>query len=496
MGELQAAIKLNPKNLSAMMLLGSAHENAKDYKAAAAAYEQMLEVDPKCPPALNNLAYLYSELLGQPDRAYELAQRAHDLQPFDPSTADTLGWICVKRGQYPTALALLQDSAAKLPNVPDVQYHLGMVNYLMTEAEAARAAFQLALAGGKDFIGRDECQLCLALLNIDPQTADAAAIEKLEKRVADRSDDPIAESRLGAIYQRDGRTDKAIACFEAVLKTDAKNLPAMNALTKLYEPKDPAKAYGIAKAAYKLAPNDAEVTHVYGRLAYQNGDFKLASTMLQSAVQNQPGDAALQFDYARAIYSIGRVPEAQTALQAAQAANLPEAKRMADLIAQADNPQPAASARVADILKAEPDYVPALMVQVKLSEQAGDLAGATAAGEKILAQFPGFCAGAEGTGHPVLEGQQQGQYGVHLCHESPGSLSRRSGPGQGHGNHRLSTGGFFAGGEPVEGMFLQIEHGPGDFLLSGSRPAPTEAAHRGQDEPATGVDLEIIGSAG
>src|SRR5450756_1568040 len=92
-------------------------------------------------------------------------------------------------------------------------------------------------------------------------------------------------------------------CIRDRLKTDPRNLAAMNALAKLYEPKDAVKAYGLAKAAYKLDPNNAEVAHVYGRLAYQNGDFKLASTMLQSAAQNQPGNAGTAFDYARAAYS-------------------------------------------------------------------------------------------------------------------------------------------------------------------------------------------------
>jgi len=393
--ELQTSIKLNPKNLSAMMMLATSNEGTKNFKGAAALYEKILEVDPKCSPALNNLAYICSEQLGQLDHAYELAQRAREVSPFDPSTADTLGWICVKRGSYPMALQLLQESAAKMASTPDVQYHLGMAEYMMSDETDARTAFQSALAGGKPFAGRDECQICLAVLDINPATADAAAVEKLEKRVGDSPNDPIAQSRLGAIYQRLGKTDKAIASYEAVLKTDAKNLPAMNTLARLYETKDVAKAYGIAKGAYKLAPNNAEVLHIYGRLAYQSGDFKLASSLLQSAAQNQPGDGTTQFDYARAAYSLGKVEVAQAALQAALAANLPagtaaEAKRMTDLIALSATPQSSATAQVAGILKAEPDYVPALMVQAKLSEMAGDIAGATAACEKIVARFPDF----------------------------------------------------------------------------------------------------------
>lgn len=392
---LQTAISKNPKNLSAMLMLANMGEAAQDYKGAAAIYEKMLQVNPKYSAALNNLAYLYSEYLNQPDRAYELAQSARELLPFDPSTADTLGWICVKRGSYPTGLGLLQESVGKLSDVPEVQFHFGMANYMTLDEADARAAFQRALAGGKDFRGHDECQLCLALMDINPQTADAAAQAKLEKRVADKPEDPVAQGRLGMIYLRDGKADKATACFEAVLKTDARNVPAMTSLAKLYEANDAAKAYAMAKAAYKLAPNNIDATHVYGRLAYQNGDFKLASAVLGAAVQGQPGDATLQYDYARAAYSIGKVPVTQAALQAAMAANLPaaqagEAKRMLDLIAMEYNPQASVAPQIEGILKAEPDYVPALVVQTKLKEQAGDAAAAAAACEKIIARFPDF----------------------------------------------------------------------------------------------------------
>ena len=395
MQRLQSAIEKNPKNLSAMMLLASMSETAKDYKGAAALYEKMLAVDAKCSPALNNAAYLYSEFLDQPERAYELAQHARELLPFDSATADTLGWICLKRGSYPAAMLLLQESAAKLGELPEAMFHFGLANYLTVNEPAARSAFQRALAAGKDFRGRDECQLCLALLDIDPLSADAAAVTKLEQRVADKPEDPVAQGRLALIYQRAGKPDKAIASCEAVLKTDAKNLTATIALAKLYQGKDDGKAFNYAKAAYKLAPNDAEAAHVYGRLAYQNGDYKLANTMLQSAVQRRPGDASVQFDFARAAYASGKLLVAQAALVTAAAGTLPpaqaaEAKRMTELLALGNVPEASAAARVEEILKAEPGYVPALMAQAKLKELAGDAASAAAACEKALARFPDF----------------------------------------------------------------------------------------------------------
>ena len=272
----------------------------------------------------------------------------------------------------------------------------------MTGDEAgARLTFQSALRGGKEFRGRADCQSGLELLEINPQTADAAARAKLEKRVAEKSDDPVAQGRLAVVYERDGDVAKAIASYEAVLKTDAKNLSAVNGLTRLWEVKDAAKAYGYAKSGYKIAPGDSECAHLYGRLAYQNGDFKLADSVLQPAAKNAPENSRLQFAYARATYIVGKTAGAQAALQAAlQAARsgtLPaseaaEAARMAELLAFADAPVAASSvaAKVPEILKAEPNYVPALMALAKINELAGDSAGAIAACEKILSHAADF----------------------------------------------------------------------------------------------------------
>jgi tetratricopeptide (TPR) repeat protein len=397
LAELEVVIAKNPKNLPALMLAADTYSNNKDYKKAAALYEQTLQSNPQFSPAMNNLAYLYSEQLDQLDRAFELAKQARDLLPYDPSTADTLGWICFKRGAYPTALGLLQESAAKMPGQPEIQYHLGMANYMLGYEDAARTALLNCRQTSVVFAGQAEAARCLALLAINPQTADAATRTLLEKRVAEKPDDQVALGRLAAIYQRDGNFDKASSTYENVLLANPKNLSAMVNLTQIYARKDVAKAYAMARDAYKLAPNDPKVSQVYGRLAYQSGDYKLASTLLQQSVQAQPDDGLGLFDYAQATYCLGQVAEAQTALQNALQFNLPapqatEARRMLDLINMAADPAQAvaASARLAEILKTEPDYVPALMAQAAASERQANLAAAENNYEKVLNRYQDF----------------------------------------------------------------------------------------------------------
>jgi len=384
------------QNTSALMLAAQVYELEKDYPNAAATYEKLLKANPKFSDALNNLAYLYSEYLNQLDRAYELAQRARELQPFDPSTADTLGWICYKKGLYPAALGFLKESVAKAAANPEIQYHFGLASYMTDNEDAARAALEAAQKSGANFPGQADCVRYLAILAISPTAADAPAQAALEQAVSEKPNDPVALIRLAHIYQRAGNTAKAEAAYEAILRPLPQNLDALLNLARLYATHDLKKAYDTAKLASQAAPYDAEVAHTLGRLAFLNADFHLAASTLQQAADKQPNDAVLLFDYAQAAYSLGRVADAQTALQGALAASLPaetsaQARRMLEMMALAAAPaQAAASPRLAEILKTEPADVPALMALAAASEYGAQTAAAEQAAEKALAHYPDF----------------------------------------------------------------------------------------------------------
>ncbi len=395
--DLNTVIGKNPKNSSALMLLATIYNQEKNYKSAAAAYEKLLAINPTFSQALNNLAYIYSEYLGQLDRAYELAQKARSLLPNDPSTADTFGWILYRKGQFASATSLLQESANKLPSEPDVQFHLGMTYYMTEQEEPARTALNRALQLNKGFSGREECKLCLSILAIDPHTANLTAQTTLEKRISEKPADPMALNRLASIYQRDGASDKAIATYESALKANPQNVKVMITLAQLYPPKDLLKAYDLAKNAYKLAPDAPAVSYILGRLAYQNGNYKWAFSLLQEAAQNQSANPKVFYDLAKAAYSVGNVSEAKTAMSSALQLGLAapqsdEAKRFVDLITLVANPTQAITmeSKASNALKANPDYAPALVVMAAIAEQKNDLIAAEQNYEKVLDYYPDF----------------------------------------------------------------------------------------------------------
>lgn len=395
LAHLQIAAAANTNDVAPLLIAGMICDEAKDYDGARDAYEKLLARNPNYTPALNNLAYLYSENQINLDRAYELAQRARTLMPNDPATADTLGWIYFKRTQYALALSLLQESAKALPNEPEVQFHLGKAYYMLEQEGQAQLAFKRALQSGKDFRGKVECNQCLEVLAVDIKSAGADARANLEKRVASQPDDIIALLRLAAIYQRDGAADKAISAYESALKANPKSIAGLINLAQLYSVgKKPEKAVVLAKAAYNLAPDNFQISLILGRLAYETGDYKLSLGLLQQAAHHQSTTPEILFDFARAAYAMGQVPEAEAAARAAlQTApafsRADEAKRLLSMTALATNPSPA-GAQAQEILKADPNYVPALMVIAVIHENKNDSTAAIQAYRKVLELYPDF----------------------------------------------------------------------------------------------------------
>ncbi len=395
---LQTVLTANPKDTKALMMTGMLHEQLKHYETAQAAYEKLLTIDPKSGIALNNLAFLYAERLNQLDKGFEAAQKARELFPLEPHIADTLGWILIKRLQYPWALTVLQESAEKLPTSAEVQYHLGVAHYLLGEAENATRVLESAVQLNQEFAGLADAKQRLTVLGLDPSKAGPGERKLLDNVLKERPNDVIALMRLAAIHERAGDLDQASDANQAALKASPTNVGAMLNLVRLYtRQKEPAKAIEQARAARKLAPDNPAASLALGRLAYATRDYPWAFNLLQETARKLPNDPEVLRDLAKAAYSVGRVAEAETALQGAlqldaTSTGANESRAMLELLALADNPAQAvaAAAKITPLLKATPVNVPALMVAGAISEQKPEARAALATYEKVLEEFPDF----------------------------------------------------------------------------------------------------------
>jgi len=316
----------NNKIVPALLQLAMIQQNLKHFSEARDAYEKVLAISPSFALALNNLAVLYSENLGQLDKAYDLAKKASETAPNEPHLTDTLGWILFKKGNYDKAIPLLQESANKVPDSAEIQFHVGMAHYMLGQEESSRIALQKAADASADFPGKDEARRRLAMLAIDVKTANAADLQKeLENDLREQPNDPVALLRLAQLQERAGAIDAAVKTYQKIIDGDASFAPATRRLAILYSqrPADEAKALDLATKARQAYPDDPALTKILGILNYQRGYYPQSVELLKLAAAKTADDPELLYYLGQTYHQLKQWNECKETLRHAVSMNLP-----------------------------------------------------------------------------------------------------------------------------------------------------------------------------
>lgn len=112
---LERASSAVPESSDLQYRLATAYEQEGRRPEAIEAYERSIALNPDLAKAKNNLAYLLAESGGDLDRALELAQQAKEQLPDDGNSADTLGWVLLKRGVPSAAIGYLEEATERFP---------------------------------------------------------------------------------------------------------------------------------------------------------------------------------------------------------------------------------------------------------------------------------------------------------------------------------------------------------------------------------------------
>ena len=397
--QMNALLTKKPDDFQALLVTGMIYSQMKDFNKARDAYERVIAASPNLVLALNNLAYIYAEKLNNLKRAGELAQKARSIAPADPSVLDTFGWITYKQGDYKQAADLLREGAAKNPDDAEMQFHLGMADYMMGRTEPARAALEKAVGSSSDFEGKEEARRRLASLGKEGGAGQNLSVGELEASLKQQPNDPVGLARLGEAYEKQGAVAKAADAYERALKANPNMLPATMKLAQLNAGplKNPDKALQYAKKARELAPADPRATVAVGSIAFQLGNYTWAYSLLQEGSRQLPNDPAVLHDFAWAAYSLGKVAEARQTMQSAlsSASSSPQnadAKRFLVMtgLTTSEDDATASQAEINSALAADPNYVPAVVARAAVQVKRGDTAGAEASYRQVLQRFPDF----------------------------------------------------------------------------------------------------------
>ena len=109
-------------------------------------YERAIGIDSKDAGLKNNYGYSLSERGIQLDYAVQLVDEALAIDPENGSFMDTKGWILYQQKNYKSALEWISKSVDVRDSSAAVWEHLGDVNEKLGDMEAARKAWEKALA--------------------------------------------------------------------------------------------------------------------------------------------------------------------------------------------------------------------------------------------------------------------------------------------------------------------------------------------------------------
>ncbi len=121
---LQKAISINSELPDIHFHLATVYYDMKQFKKSIESFKRTTALDPESSLALNNLAYLYSELGIHLEDGLKLVTRAIEMQPDNSAYLDTKGWLYYKLGDYKEAVRYLKKAAELDPDSAETQYHL------------------------------------------------------------------------------------------------------------------------------------------------------------------------------------------------------------------------------------------------------------------------------------------------------------------------------------------------------------------------------------
>ncbi|HMF86381.1 MAG TPA: tetratricopeptide repeat protein [Nitrospiraceae bacterium] len=160
---IQAGLKANPYSEELHMLLASAYFTQGQIDLAITAYEGALRVNSRNVFVANNLAVLLIDYKGDPQSLQKAFALSRDFEKDAPHPLflDTLGWVRFKMGQQDEGLRLMKNAVAKSPEVPSLNYHLGIAYHQSGKTAEARTYLSKALKSAEAFQGRQEAERIL-----------------------------------------------------------------------------------------------------------------------------------------------------------------------------------------------------------------------------------------------------------------------------------------------------------------------------------------------
>ena len=292
--EAQAALRLNPRNIQAAIILGEAYFRKHDLVKSKQVFETFVKVLPN-----EALGYYRLGLIERGDnKPREALAHFEEALKKDPNFVDALSQIVeIKAGQG-KLMEARERVGRQLTVVPSNALIHNMMGILWMQAKdmpQAEASFKKAIELDS---AMPVSYLNLAQLYVTNGQTDQA-IQQYETALSKNPQLTPALTLLGLLYEQRHEYDKAQARYEAALKVNRKFAPAANNLAWILAERggNLDVALGYAEVAHEQLPEEPHISDTLGWIYYKKHAFLKASSLLKEAAAKLPDNPTVQQHY-------------------------------------------------------------------------------------------------------------------------------------------------------------------------------------------------------
>jgi tetratricopeptide (TPR) repeat protein len=311
-------LRADEKDMGNWSALGDVYVRKGDDKEARAAFQKMIDLEPKNPQGYIKMAML-ARKNKQPEEAARYLKTALKQNPNYPTLRLLLA-LYQEENQPKKALEAAQAAVAQSPKNAELRQILGEVLLAQKQPEAAATALEEALT-----LNPHDAQALGLLIRAYQGCPDKAErIRKLEQKAEDPQAPVFYAMALAQLYERQQQGDKAIALYDQLLKRPGAPVMVKNNLAYLLAEYQPTaanleRAQKIATEILDDNPKDPRLLDTLGWIYCKQKNYAEAKKYLTQAVDRAPKHPILQYHLGFCMAKLGDTAVARQALEKALA---------------------------------------------------------------------------------------------------------------------------------------------------------------------------------
>jgi tetratricopeptide (TPR) repeat protein len=340
----QKAITLNPKHAGAQLKAAEMMASSRDQQVVAEAASRLRSLfgpSPDDPTVIETLA-LTEWKLGKPEEASKLLEGALQRFPTDLKSSVMLARVELAKNDSSGAEEVLRKAVVAAPHSPDAALALGNFYALTHKPEKAEPSLRKAL-----LLDPKNGPALMSLGGLLTASKRLDEAEKIYKQVSGLSEAAYKPVHAMFLYQT-GKTDAAIAEFEALANSDKNDRAARGRLLGAYFALGKtADADNLLRAALKRNPKDTDALLHRAEMRLRWGQMTEAEKDLTQVLHFEPNSAVAHFAMASVLQAQGQENNRRQELRKALSLNsgiLPARLALANSLLVAKQPQAALGA--------------------------------------------------------------------------------------------------------------------------------------------------------